>query len=245
METRWMKRKNENGEIEKFYPITHAKAIVYSDDDKAIFNDIKAHLAETANWLWTPTATSGTVLIEKRLFIHGESLSMDYDFGGDPFVIGDTLIVEYDGVPYTCQVTGKDRFKYIGNKSIATSDENTGEPFIIFTVYDTINAQFEDGNNHELKVVNPNDGINYNILPIEFIDPWLAEVYDGSVSYTDYALDNALAGVSVTLESMGVTATADELNYVDGVTSNIQTQFNDVTARLSDLETVANALAQI
>ena len=28
METRWMKRKNEDGEIEKFYPITHAKAIV-------------------------------------------------------------------------------------------------------------------------------------------------------------------------------------------------------------------------
>ena len=41
----------------------------------------------------------------------------------------------------------------------------------------------------------------------------------------DY-VDNALAGVSVTLESMGVTATATELNYVDGVTSNIQAQLN-------------------
>lgn len=39
METRWMKRKNENGEEEKFYPITHAKAIVYGDDgSEAIHN---------------------------------------------------------------------------------------------------------------------------------------------------------------------------------------------------------------
>ena len=60
----------------------------------------------------------------------------------------------------------------------------------------------------------------------------------------DY-VDNALAGISVTLESMGVTATANELNYVDGVTSNIQTQFNAVTDRLADLEAVADALAQI
>lgn len=49
MESRWMRRKNENGEEEKFYPITHAKAIVYSDDDKDIFNDIEAHLNDTNN----------------------------------------------------------------------------------------------------------------------------------------------------------------------------------------------------
>lgn len=34
----------------------------------------------------------------------------------------------------------------------------------------------------------------------------------------------------VTLASLGVTATAEELNYVDGVTSNIQTQLNDKAA---------------
>lgn len=31
MKSRWMRRKNENGEEEKFYPITHAKAVVSSD----------------------------------------------------------------------------------------------------------------------------------------------------------------------------------------------------------------------
>lgn len=104
MEIRYMKRLNENGQEERFYPITHAKAIVYSDDDKNIFDNIETHLNDTNN-------------------PHG----------------------------INCETIGAASKDYV---------------------------------------------------------------------------DNALAGVSVTLESMGVTATATELNYVDGVTSNIQTQLN-------------------
>jgi hypothetical protein len=105
MEIRYMKRENENGQEERFYPVTHAKAIVYGEDDKAILNNLEAHLDDTNN-------------------PHG----------------------------IDC---------------------------------DTIGAASKD------------------------------------------YVDNALAGVSVTLESMGVAATATELNYVDGVTSNIQAQLNN------------------
>lgn len=45
---------------------------------------------------------------------------------------------------------------------------------------------------------------------------------------------------TVTLSSLGVTATATELNYVDGVTSNIQTQLN---GKLSTTGTAAKATA--
>lgn len=104
MEIRYLTRENENGEIERFYPATHAKAIVYGDNGETTFSDVEAHLTDTNN-------------------PHG----------------------------IDC---------------------------------DTIGAASKD------------------------------------------YVDNALAGVSVTLESMGVTATAAELNYVDGVTGNIQTQLN-------------------
>lgn len=40
------------------------------------------------------------------------------------------------------------------------------------------------------------------------------------------------------LGSFGITATAAELNYTDGVTSNIQTQLNDKQATISDLSTI-------
>lgn len=43
----------------------------------------------------------------------------------------------------------------------------------------------------------------------------------GSVTY------NGTAEKTVGLDSFGITATAAELNYVDGVTSNIQTQLNN------------------
>ena len=46
----------------------------------------------------------------------------------------------------------------------------------------------------------------------------------------------------VTLSQLGVTATAAELNYADGVTSNIQTQLNALAARITALE---NALAAL
>lgn len=104
MEIRYLKRENESGQEERFYPVTHAKAIVYGDDDKAIFDNIETHLNDTNN-------------------PHGVD----------------------------CETIGAASKDYV---------------------------------------------------------------------------DNALAGVSVTLESMGVTATATELNYVDGVTSNIQAQLN-------------------
>lgn len=43
---------------------------------------------------------------------------------------------------------------------------------------------------------------------------------------------------------MGVTATAAELNYTDGVTSNIQTQFNSLSQNINNLTTVMNSKAE-
>ena len=47
MEIRWMRYKNQNGEQENFYPVTHAKAIVYGDNGNATFDDVVDHLNNT------------------------------------------------------------------------------------------------------------------------------------------------------------------------------------------------------
>ena len=46
MEIRWMKYKNENGEKENFYPVTHAQAIVYGDDGEKTFADLENDVEE-------------------------------------------------------------------------------------------------------------------------------------------------------------------------------------------------------
>lgn len=64
-------------------------------------------------------------------------------------------------------------------------------------------------------------------------------VSSGTISLTSTNVTNALGYTpaqnvpTVTLSSLGVTATAAELNYVDGVTSNIQTQLNAKAALAS------------
>lgn len=57
-----------------------------------------------------------------------------------------------------------------------------------------------------------------------------AKIADGAVT-ADKLADGVIPDVEdVTLASLGVTATAEELNYVDGVTSNVQNQLNDKAA---------------
>ena len=47
METRWLKRKNpDTNEEEKFFPITHAKAIIYDDDDTVSFDKMYESLQD-------------------------------------------------------------------------------------------------------------------------------------------------------------------------------------------------------
>ena len=58
-------------------------------------------------------------------------------------------------------------------------------------------------------------------------------------------LDAKGTGTVSSLSDLSVTATADELNYVDGVTSNIQTQLDakgtGTVSSLSDLSVTATA----
>lgn len=51
-------------------------------------------------------------------------------------------------------------------------------------------------------------------------------------------LGNSSNPHNVTLTQLGVNATADELNYVDGVTSNIQTQLDNVVAQKAQVQII-------
>lgn len=74
--------------------------------------------------------------------------------------------------------------------------------------------------------------------------PWLPE-NALIVSPTDLKYKNNdvyHAGNPPALSALGITATANELNYVSGVTSNIQNQLNAITAQIGDIGTQLDAI---
>lgn len=75
-------------------------------------------------------------------------------------------------------------------------------------------------------------------------EPWLPEnaliVSPTVLKYKNK--DVYHAGNPPKLENMGVTAKADELNYVSGVTSNIQEQLNAITAQIGDIAAQLDAI---
>lgn len=59
-------------------------------------------------------------------------------------------------------------------------------------------------------------------------------------------IDESIEAISTyTLGSFGVTATADELNYMDGVTSNVQTQLDTLSSEKADVNAVHAEYFQI
>ena len=73
-----------------------------------------------------------------------------------------------------------------------------------------------------------NDSVSEDKLVDGAVDT--AKIADGAVT-ADKLAEGVIPEIpDVTLASLGVTATAEELNYVDGVTSNIQTQLNNKAA---------------
>ena len=73
-----------------------------------------------------------------------------------------------------------------------------------------------------------NDSVSEDKLVDGAVDT--AKIADGAVT-ADKLAEGVIPEIpDVTLASLGVTATAEELNYVDGVTSNIQAQLNDKAA---------------
>jgi len=73
-----------------------------------------------------------------------------------------------------------------------------------------------------------NDSVSEDKLVDGAVDT--AKIANGAVT-ADKLAEGVIPEIpDVTLASLGVTATAEELNYVDGVTSNIQTQLNNKAA---------------
>ena len=68
-------------------------------------------------------------------------------------------------------------------------------------------------------------------------DQTVGDVYNVTDTGMNYAWDgtkwDALGSVT-TLETLGVTATAEELNYMDGVTSNVQTQLDGIRGSIHE-----------
>ena len=66
--------------------------------------------------------------------------------------------------------------------------------------------------------------------------------------YGTVAIENGGTGATdaaTALTNLGITATADELNYMDGVTSNVQTQISQLSSEIADKEDSGTASALI
>lgn len=102
-----------------------------------------------------------------------------------------------------------------GVSTFATDTET--EALITIDHYSSILAVDSDGQLKGFRPIVYNDDINPNFrLPIS----------QGGTNATTAA---------AALQNLGLTATATELNYCDGVTSNIQTQINDINTTIDSL----------
>lgn len=83
---------------------------------------------------------------------------------------------------------------------------------------------------------------NAEIASVDYVDDVAASKQD---TITDLATIRSGAALGATavqnLAGLGITATATELNYVDGVTSNIQTQLSNAQTTANGAQTTANA----
>ncbi len=95
--------------------------------------------------------------------------------------------------------------------------------------YLTLVARKLDGEQTELRVVNEGGSSGLIIQDASNDNVLMAVGADGNVTATSFTGDGSrLTGISSvdSLSDLGVTATAEELNYVDGVTSSIQEQLD-------------------
>ena len=173
-----------------------------------------------------------------------------------PITGGANYTVMWNGTPYECVATetssGDYTYKYMGNgylgrMYLGANAKDTGEPFFIFTALSANEGMtliiFNDGSTTVTLsyegVVNiihkidakylpemPNTGVTYTLsksgstITLTGSDGSETSVTDSSTTYT--------------LKSFGVNATSTELNYVDGVTSPIQTQLNEKPGKITD-----------
>lgn len=125
-------------------------------------------------------------------------------------------------------------------REVSTSYESLGMPFMGLLIINKGNYgnvsmwNYRQGGanivHHKVAFCNWSEGqtaFKWGILPC--LENGVLQIEDGGTGAT------TAQGV---LTNLGLTATTTELNYCDGVTSNIQTQLNALAKRIADLEAI-------
>ena len=169
---------------------------------------------------------------------------------------GEAYIVTVDGVQYRCvafsyQDSWYTSYIALGDTRIEVNEEGTPNPahpedvpFLVqYELADDGGSgmvwnhafwfMYPDSNPHTIKIQKLSDNLTYHPLDEKFIPDSIARKED-ITAHTN----NKSNPHGVTLSQLGVTAAATELNYVDGVTSNVQAQL-DAKANKSDIATTA------
>ena len=165
---------------------------------------------------WESAAVSAATIVEKS----GSTMTGDLAFGDNvtaKFGAGNDLNVYHDGSDSYIKDTGTGGLLIGGDADVA----------LMNSACDEYKAKFVSNGAVEL--------YHDNAKKIETTTT--------GVTVTGTAATDTLSTTNLTLGGTSITASGTELNYVDGVTSNIQTQFNNLSGGVSAGFAIAMSIA--
>lgn len=153
----------------------------------------------------------------------GNASSVDVTFAGDITVTGDLTVSGSTTTVNSTTVTVDDPIFTLGGDTAPASDDNKDRG---------IEFRWHNGTNAKVGFF----GYDESARLFTFIEDATntSEVFSGSVGNAKFGTTTVS---SLILGSTTITATGTELNYVDGVTSNIQTQLNGKQATITGAAT--------
>lgn len=211
MQSRWMKRRNDNGQEERFYPITHADAVVDLDTKiqenvESVTDSLSSHIENTDVHFTTVERTklSGIATgaeVNQNAFsnvkvgtttIAADAKTDTIEFVGSNVTI--TPNATNDKVTFAVAdgSTSAKGVVQLTNSTSSTSTTTAATPNSVKSAYDLANTANTKATNAQTTADGKSDKGHKHII---------SEITD-------------------------LTATATELNYMDGVTSAVQTQLN-------------------
>ena len=149
-----------------------------------------------------------TTLMEERELAFAEVKNSVYgSFLAPPplnIVGGHTYMVSWDGVEYECLCADDDKQRYLGNKSIFGSGNDTGEPFL-YDYYQNVFATLDTAASHTISVKTTEEAVTP--MAVDFIPATIQRVGD------DVILSSSTSGSTkkfkITVDDSGtISATA-------------------------------------
>lgn len=219
----------------------------------------------TVKFTYANTVAAPTLNINssgaKAIYWHGAALDpsqywsagavLDFVYNGSQWELIGVAGITEDGIVdalgfYPSETDTKYTMTLLDNGTLQLTEINDASTFAAEPDVEGVDpgaTSYVNGYFKTIQVLRSGDIINY-APAIRFADGYTSKdsnlPWDTSTAvYGRLRIENGGTGANTAakaLQNFGLTATAEELNYCDGVTSNIQTQINNLLARIAELE---------